>query len=596
MILGKQRRTTIRVIAWTTREWRDLTFSLVLAFAAAVVGVAINFSQWLAEFFRPHANQHLVQFSIQFIFVWLVMLLGMSYLRWRKAAMKNAELTDVVDSINPDVLLVIDQKCNILMTNVSILRMFGYSPEEVIGKQTDLLYYDRRRMPNVKHEIYDALQQNSFHIGWATGKRKDGRIFPVEIITGTLQQHGGCVLLLRDISERMNAEHLLREREMQLQQAQKMETVGLFAGGIAHNFNNLLMGIMGYADLCRQDLSAEHHIRGHLDEIVKLSERSAVLIRQLLTFARKQIIAPRVLDLNDTVTSIHGMLQQLIGSDIHIDWKPCADLRPVKFDQSQIDHILINLCANARDAIAGVGKIVIETSNCSLDQAYCDNHAGTIPGEYVLLTISDTGCGMSKEVLAKIFEPFFTTKDIGKGTGLGLATVYGIVRQNNGYIDVYSAPGKGTTFKIYLSLFVGEAEKTTVARATEVPSGRGETILLVEDEASLRILCTQFLISLGYKVLPAENPAEAIDLFARNKDAIQLLLTDMIMPGMNGRDLAEQLTAGNPYIKVLYMSGYAVDVIAERGLLNEGMSFIQKPVSRIDMAHKVREVLDVGNS
>ena len=377
----------------------------------------------------------------------------------------------------------------------------------------------------------------------------------------------------------------------ELSQAQKMESVGRLAGGVAHDFNNMVMGIMGYVEICQDELPVGHPVRSYLDEITTISTRSADLIRKLLAFARKQVIEPKVMDLNDALSGMFKLLQRLIGEDISMIWMPGVNLWPVNIDPSQIDQILTNLCVNARDAIAGVGKITIGTTTATLDQTFCADHEGAVPGEYVVLNVSDTGCGMTKDVLANIFEPFFTTKEVGKGTGLGLSTVYGIVKQNNGWINVYSKPGKGTTFEIYLPRLVGEANKTTVAHVAEVPQGRGETILLVEDEYALRTICGRILATLGYKVLLAATPEEAITLVARHPGEIDLLFTDVIMPGMNGQALAKQLLAVRPGIKVLFMSGYTADVIAKNGLLDKGMDFIQKPATRDAVARKVREVL-----
>jgi len=378
----------------------------------------------------------------------------------------------------------------------------------------------------------------------------------------------------------------------QLRQAQKMEAVGRLAGGVAHDFNNLLMGIMGYTELCRDVIEPGHPIRKYLDEITNGANRSAEIIRQLLAFARKQIIAPRILDLNDAVEAMLKLLQQLIHEDIKLIWRPGANLRPVKLDPSQIDQILTNLCVNARDAIAGVGEITLETGSATVDAAFCASHPEATPGVYEFLAVSDNGCGMDNETLAQVFEPFFTTKGVGEGSGLGLATVYGIVKQNNGFINVYSEPGKGTTFKIYLPAMTTEAAKTPVASRQEAPRGRGETVLLAEDEKSLRVTCGLFLEALGYKVLAAATPAEALKLIDRHPGEIHVLLTDVVMPGMDGRQLAQRISALKPGVKVLFMSGYTSDVIAQRGVLDEGVQFLSKPFSRDDLARKVRAVLD----
>ncbi|MCX7006555.1 MAG: response regulator, partial [Kiritimatiellaeota bacterium] len=378
----------------------------------------------------------------------------------------------------------------------------------------------------------------------------------------------------------------------QFTQAQKMESVGRLAGGVAHDFNNLLMGIMNYTQLCRDKIAPDHPIQEYLAEITHDSERSAEITRQLLAFARKQTIAPRVLDLNDAVARMLKLLRRLIGEDIKLAWRPGVDLRPVKLDPSQVDQILANLCVNSRDAIVGVGEITLETGSIAIDADYCARHPEAIPGAYVFLAVSDNGCGMDKETLAKVFEPFFTTKGLGKGTGLGLATVYGIVKQNNGFIYAYSEPGKGTTFKIYLPEIAAETVATTVTGQVEAPRGRGETILLVEDEKSLRVTCGLFLEALDYKVLTAETPGEALKMTDQHPGDIHLLLTDVVMPGMDGRQLSKRIGAVKPGVKILFMSGYTADVIAQRGVLDEGVQFLSKPFTRDDLARKVREVLD----
>jgi two-component system cell cycle sensor histidine kinase/response regulator CckA len=329
-----------------------------------------------------------------------------------------------------------------------------------------------------------------------------------------------------------------------------------------------------------------------LQEIQKAARRSADLTRQLLAFARKQTIAPKVLDLNETVESMLKMLRRLIGENIDLSWLPGNNLWPVKVDPSQIDQILANLCVNARDAIAGVGKVTIETKDSTFDETTCAAHAGFVPGEYVRLTVSDNGCGMDTETRAHIFEPFFTTKGVGEGTGLGLSTVYGIVKQNNGYIDVDSAPGQGTIFKIYLPRHAGQVVEDRKAASAEIPKGSGETVLLVEDEPAILNIAKRMLELLGYSVLAAHRPAEAIRLAEAHVGEIHLLMTDVVMPEMNGRDLAKTLLSPYPRLTALFMSGYTADVIAHRGVLDEGVCFIQKPFSIKDLAAKIRQALD----
>ena len=395
-----------------------------------------------------------------------------------------------------------------------------------------------------------------------------------------------------DITERKEAEAEREKLEAELRQAQKMESVGRLAGGVAHDFNNMLSIILGHAQLALRSIDPSNPLHADLEEIQKAGQRSAELTRQLLAFARKQTVAPKVLDLNTTVERMLTMLRRLIGEDIDLAWRPGAGLWPVKVDPSQINQILANLCANARDAIADVGKLALETANIVCDEAYCAEHPGLTPGEYVMLAVSDNGCGMDRETLANVFEPFFTTKEMGKGTGLGLATVYGIVKQNHGFIAIDSAPGEGTTFKMYLPRYGGKTAQAAAEGPSEVIKSGSEMILLVEDEPTILKLGKTMLEQLGYTVLAASAPGEAIRLAREHTGKLHLLMTDVVMPGMNGRDLAKHLLSLYPRLKRLFMSGYTADVIAQHGVLDEGVSFIQKPFSMQALAAKVRETLD----
>ncbi|MCF8090529.1 MAG: response regulator [Desulfotignum sp.] len=383
-----------------------------------------------------------------------------------------------------------------------------------------------------------------------------------------------------------------RRLAAQLTQAQKMESVGRLAGGVAHDFNNMLGVILGHTELALLRTDDKHKLCSDLNEIQKAAKRSADITKQLLAFARKQTISPRKLDLNDTVESMLNMLRRLIGENIDLAWNPAPHLWPVKMDPSQIDQILANLCVNARDAIAGVGKLTIETGRKSFDEEYCSEHPGFIPGDFVLLGVSDNGCGMAKEILDNLFEPFFTTKDVGKGTGLGLATIYGIVKQNNGFINVYSEPGQGSTFKIYLPRLVAEQDTDKAVPEKKAADGGTETILLVEDEPLILDMTTTMLEMLGYTVLAAASPDEAKRLAKDHPGKVHLLMSDVVLPEMNGRDLAGQIGPLYPGIQLLFMSGYTANVIAHQGVLDDGVAFIQKPFSMADMAKKVREVLD----
>lgn len=421
----------------------------------------------------------------------------------------------------------------------------------------------------------------------------DGTRIPVETTAVTIRFEGqdGHLVFVRDITGRREAERERQNLEEQLQQAQKMESVGRLAGGVAHDFNNLLMGIMGYTELCQNMLGSGNPACAYLDGIMDAAERSAGITRQLLAFARKQAIAPVLFDLNEHVEATLKLLRRLVGEEVELVWRPQAQDAQVKMDPSQIDQILANLAVNARDAIAGVGKLTVETANASFDAAYCAEHEGAAPGAYVMLAVSDTGCGMDSETLAHIFEPFFTTKPVGKGTGLGLATIYGIVKQNEGFVNVCSEPGKGTTIQTYFPHHVQESGEVKGAGGSlELPGGT-ETIMLVEDEKSVRMITGLLLQSLGYNVLSAEDPDDALRQAAEHRGVIHLLITDVIMPGMNGRDLAARLTEIQPGLACLYVSGYTADVIAHHGILEEGIHFLAKPFSRDALANKVREVL-----
>ncbi|MDD2603187.1 MAG: PAS domain S-box protein [Desulfobacteraceae bacterium] len=423
--------------------------------------------------------------------------------------------------------------------------------------------------------------------------RLDGSPVWVETVGQPIVYDGkeAALVFVRDISERKDAEAKQERLQAQLLQAQKMEAVGRLAGGVAHDFNNMLSVILGYSEMALDRLTPQTAFYDEFSEIHKAAQRSATITRQLLAFARQQTIAPVALDLNDTVAGMLNMLRRLIGEDIDLVWKPGAALGPVKMDPGQIDQILANLVVNARDAIAGVGKVTIETGNVVFDAAYCAEHAGFILGRFVMLAISDDGCGMDQHTMDNLFEPFFTTKAKEKGTGLGLATVYGIVKQNNGFINVYSEPGEGTTIRIYLPWHEKGAREKSPRKDQAPVFSRDWTILVVEDETAIRQLAEKMLKSFGLVVIGASTPRQAIDAAERYNGRIDLLLTDVVMPEMNGRDLAAEIRSVYPALKVLFMSGYTANVIAHHGVLDEGVNFIQKPFSKQDLSAAIRRIL-----
>jgi len=389
-----------------------------------------------------------------------------------------------------------------------------------------------------------------------------------------------------DITDRKREEQEKEKLQAQLTQAQRMESVGRLAGGIAHDFNNMLSVILGRVDMGMMRVDPAQPLYRDLEEIRKAAERSANLTRQLLAFARKQTVSLRVLDLNETVEGMLKILRRLIGEDIELTWLPGKNLSPVKIDPGQMDQILANLCVNAKDAIKNVGRITIETGTAALDEDFCAGHSGFVPGDYVTLSVNDNGCGMNEETQNNLFEPFFTTKDIGQGTGLGLSTVYGIVKQHSGFINAESEPGKGSTFTIYLPRHEGRTEP--VKKENEAAVTGTETVLLVEDEPAILEMTRMMLHRLGYTVLSAGKPAEALELARKHAGQIHLLMTDVVMPEMNGRDLAQNITFIHPNIRRLFMSGYPADVIARQGVLDEGVHFIQKPFLMKDLAAKLR--------
>ena len=485
----------------------------------------------------------------------------------------------------------------IVYANPTLIRMLGEtSPDNCLGKHFPTAYYSPSLTRKLQEEVLPVLMQGGHWQGELELLTVDGRRVPTEenyfVIRDEQDQPRYLADILTDITTRKRAEAEQERLQLQLTQAQKMESIGRLAGGVAHDFNNMLGVILGHAELALEQVSPDQPLHSDLQEIQKAAQRSAELTRQLLAFARRQTVTPRVLNLNDTVEGMLKMLHRLIGEDIDLAWMPKADLWGVKMDPAQVDQVLANLCVNARDAIKGVGKVTIETENTHFDEAYCAEHAGFVVGDYVQLAVSDSGCGMGKDVLDHLFEPFFTTKGAGEGTGLGLATVYGIVKQNEGFVNVYSEPGQGTTFKIYLPRYLGEAEAVRAKGDTEAAPGGHETVLLVEDEPAILKIGRRMLEGLGYTVLCASTPGEALALAEKYAGGIHLLITDVVMPEMNGRELSSRLLTLYPDMKRLFVSGYTANVIAHHGVLDKGVAFLQKPFSLKSLAAEVREVLD----
>ncbi len=486
----------------------------------------------------------------------------------------------------------------VLQINPAMARMLGAeSTEQAKAKYPDLAK-DLYVRPERRTEFLETLRRDGEvdNFEYEAKTLNGGTIWLAMIAHIVNRQEDGTFCIdgfAIDITQRKRAELERDQMYTQIAQAERMNAVGRLAGGVAHDFNNLLLGMMNYVELCRESVDGDSQMREWLDQIMSDARRSADLTRQLLAFARQQNVTPEIVDLNDAVSGMLKMLRRLIGEDIELAWRPGANIKPVHMDPSQIDQILANLVVNARDAIGGVGQITIETRNVQFDEDYCKDHPGFVEGDFAMLAVSDDGCGMDDETMNQVFEPFFTTKPTGEGTGLGLATVYGIVKQNDGFINVYSEPDRGTMFRIYLPRHQGTpASKDKDADEPPVEiTGGNETILLVEDELAVRKTTNIFLQRMGYTVIPAESPREALELADQTAEHIDLLITDVVMPGMSGRDLATRIAEQFSAIKCLYMSGYTADVIAHRGILEKDVAFLGKPFTRKELAQKVREVL-----
>jgi two-component system cell cycle sensor histidine kinase/response regulator CckA len=478
----------------------------------------------------------------------------------------------------------------ILQVNPALEKMLGYELQDELLKSELVtgIFLHSGEYERLTELLIRTNEIKDVETEW---KRRDGTPITVRCSGRRINDENGMPAYFEVFAEDVTEKRVL---EKQLRMAQKMEAIGRLSGGIAHDFNNLLGVIIGYSHVLKKELGGNSALCEHAVEIEKAGQRAASLTKQLLAFSRQQVLTPAVLNLNTLVSDMEGMLPRLLGEDIAVSLALDSELGSVKADQSQIEQVIMNLAVNARDAMPQGGKLKIQTANVELDQAYAREHPGSKAGNYVLLAVTDTGTGMNAETLAHIFEPFFTTKERGKGTGLGLATVYGIVKQSNGYIFVDSAPGKGATFQIYLPQYVGKP----VTEEREVDSGeklRGsESILLVEDSEPLRKLAQTFLESAGFRVLSAEHGEDALQVASRHGKTFDLLLTDVVMPGMNGRALAEQLLSRQPGMKVLYMSGYTDSFIAGHGVLEPGTHLLHKPFTDEVLIRKVREVLDGG--
>jgi PAS domain S-box-containing protein len=556
--------------------------------------VATSFALTVSAYFSFSGEQSPAQFRSTMLRLALFVVLS-ALICWFNAALRAAQeglrrseknFRSLVTHA-PYGICRCDSGGQLLDANPALLSMLGYSSfEELVGKHLGGLYADTHQWFELADHLRSSVPFQGLIAEWV---RTDGRSTVIRV-SGRAVTNGGkgktFELFAEDVTEQ-------RALQQQLLQSQKMEAVGRLAGGIAHDFNNLLMVISGYSEFLLERLGPEPTLRTPAQEISNAADRASTLTRQLLAFSRKQMLAPKILDLNGVVTENMKMLTRVIGEDIDLVMVPAAGIGMVRADAGQIEQVIMNLVVNARDAMPSGGKLTIETSNVSLDEDYARFHAPLKPGNYVTLAISDTGAGMDTETQSHIFEPFFTTKG-PRGTGLGLSTVYGIVKQSGGYIWVHSEPDKGTTFRIYLPRISETSEPLAqVAIPSESSTAPGtETILVVEDETNLRYLARQFLGKQGYRVLEAADGAAAMQIVVAHEGMIHLLLTDVIMPGMNGRELAQRILELRPHTKVLYMSGYTENVIGRNGMLDAGIRLLQKPFTLRELKTVVREILD----
>jgi two-component system cell cycle sensor histidine kinase/response regulator CckA len=521
-----------------------------------------------------------------------------SLLQFRLKALQEKEttLTAVLDSVPQDVYWK-DASGRFLGCNKVFARTAGFErPEHIVGKHERELLFHAEDATIHRQDDLEVLRSGAAKLhAIETYQTGDGRTHWIDITkVPILDVEGRAYSVLgvfEDITERKAAEEENTRLQEQLNQSQKMESIGRLAGGVAHDNNNMLTAILMHAELLRERLGPEHPALRHIQAMEGAAARSTGLIRQLLAFSRKQVIEPKVIELNELLAGFRTSMAPLIGEDVDFVFRPVLNLWKLKMDPTQVDQIVMNLAVNARDAMPTGGTLSIETSNVRIDAHYCLENPWATPGDYVLLSVSDTGVGMSADLQKKIFDPFFTTKEVGKGTGLGLSTVFGIVKQNDGFINVYSEPGLGATFRIYLRRYLGGDSSASVGVEFEgVHDGEGQ-ILVVEDDEILRDVIPHILNRLGYSFIMADTPEEAMYIGAQQEIEIDVLLTDVVMPGMSGKELWEQFRILRPHTKVIYMSGYTADVISRQGVLDSGVHFIQKPFSTAELGKKLQSVM-----
>ena len=551
------------------------------------------------KFQREHGSEPIVWLALgAFLITALVVarqivaLRENSRLLAEKAARESEIRLSALVQHSSDAISIIDREGYVFYTSPANKAIFGYGAEDLQGRRLREMIHpdDCERALNIVSEVITEPGKPRSITARVRNRDRDW-IHVESVLTNLLDQSAiaGIVINSRDVSERKRAEEALRESEERLRQAQKMEAIGQLAGGVAHDFNNLLAVIIGYADMLLRRASTDDRTLQQISEIKKAGDRAKALTSQLLAFSRKQVLQPKVLDLNGVIKDLDKMLRRLIGENIEMQALLKDDLGNVRADPGRIEQVLLNLVVNARDAMPDGGKLIVKTKNVRIGECYTQSNPALNAGLYVMMSVADTGCGMSEEVQSRIFEPFFTTKETGRGTGLGLSTVYGIIQQSGGHVQVMSKPGEGTTFRIYLPR-IDEAVKSDARESAQLSAGT-ETVLLVEDEEAVRHMAQEILTSNGYRVLDAGDGVDAVELSSGYNGPIDLMVTDVVMPRLGGRELAERLSVTRPDMRVLYMSGYTDDAIVHHGVLDGRAAFLEKPFTPDALAIKIREVL-----
>ena len=573
---------TIFVLVWLT--FRNLVQKPVFSYIEATNDIAKG------NLYRAIPNSSTLEFSqLSASLVHMRDSIRNSFLTIQE---KNEEVKALI-ACSPVALFSVDLYFQVAIWTSSAEKLFGWTEEEIIGKPLPI---SQAKEGNILKEIYQQYRNEQSYMGQELQlSNKDGTFFYASVLCAPIKdsigQLTGFMMSVENINERIERERTHNELQDQLTQAQKMESIGRLAGGVAHDYNNMLGVIIGNTELSLLKITADNPAHQHLNEILKAALHSADITKQLLAFARKQTITPHVIDLNKCIEQTLQMLGRLLGENIKLEWLPCKEPCMVNMDVTQVDQILANLCINAKDALPDGGAITIQTSKKEIDEHYNLSHSEAIPGQYICVSISDNGIGMDKDVREKIFEPFFTTKGLGEGTGLGLATVYGIIKQNHGFINVYSEPGKGTTFNIYVSEHKGKTTENKTKKPSESYIGNGETILLIEDESTILTICKQMLELLNYQVLATTDTANAISLAQENRTDIKLLISDVVLKNLSGPEICNRIRDIIPELKTLYMSGYTANIIANQGILSEDLHFIQKPFTQQKLAEMVWKAL-----